>query len=104
MIFFKTRPPVEPVSFVKAICSDAANGVDQKRSRFVKRLTPMTVIGKATDKGIDDVAGQVVAPHFHGPDRVGRKVRFEPLLLSMSCVLDLAFAHAWLKREHVANG
>ena len=73
----KTRPPVEPVSFVHAICSDALAGVQQNRCRFVKRLTPMTAIGKATETGIDEVAQKVVAPHFHGPDNAGKKVRAE---------------------------
>ncbi|KAF2200943.1 hypothetical protein GQ43DRAFT_432039 [Delitschia confertaspora ATCC 74209] len=73
LLFFKTRPPIEPVSFVHAICSDAANGVKPKGCRFVKRLTPITAIGKATEKGIDEVALEVVAPHFHGPDNTGKK-------------------------------
>ncbi|KAF2175073.1 hypothetical protein K469DRAFT_612081 [Zopfia rhizophila CBS 207.26] len=73
LVFFKTRPPIQPVSFVRAICQDAADGIEQKRSRFVKRLTPITAIGKATDKGLDEVAQQVVAPHFHGPDHAGKK-------------------------------
>ena len=34
----------------------------------------MTLIGKATEKGLDEVAKSVLAPHFHGSDRVGKKV------------------------------
>jgi tRNA acetyltransferase TAN1 len=74
VIFFKTRQPVEPVAFVQKICQDAANGVPQPLCRFVKRLTPITATAKATDKGLDEVAQQVLAPHFHGPDRAGKKV------------------------------
>ncbi|KAF2470419.1 THUMP domain-containing protein [Lindgomyces ingoldianus] len=73
LMFFKTRHPVEPVSFVRSICHDAADGVEQTRCRFVKRLTPITAIDRASEKGLDDVAQQVLAPHFHGPDQVGRK-------------------------------
>ena len=40
----------------------------------MKRLTPITAIDKATDRGLDEVAQQVLAPHFHGPDRAGKKV------------------------------
>lgn len=75
VIFFKTRPPVEPVSFVHSICQDAADGAEQKRCRFVKRLTPITAMEKATERGLEEVAQRVVAPHFHGPDHVGKKVR-----------------------------
>lgn len=74
MVFFKTRPPVEPVSFVHTICTEAASSAERKQSRFVKRLTPMTVMGKATDKGLDEIIQQVLAPHFHGPDCSGKKV------------------------------
>ena len=74
MIFFKTRQPVDPVALVLRICQDAAEGVEQTLCRFVKRLTPITAIDKATDRGLDEVAQQVLAPHFHGPDRAGKKV------------------------------
>ncbi|KAF2658112.1 THUMP domain-containing protein [Lophiostoma macrostomum CBS 122681] len=73
LLFFKTRHPIEPVSFVQKICQDAAIGVEQKRCRFVKRLTPITAIEKATEKGLDDVAQLALAPHFHGPDKQGKK-------------------------------
>ncbi|KAF2258571.1 hypothetical protein CC78DRAFT_504431 [Lojkania enalia] len=73
LLFFKTRPPVEPVSFVHSLCQEAANGVGRKRCPFVKRLTPITAIEKATKRGLDDVAQQVLAPYFHGPDQAGRK-------------------------------
>lgn len=67
VIFFKVLPPVEPVGFVHQICSDAASSTSRKQSRSVKRLTPMTLMGKATETGLDEVARQVLAPHFHDP-------------------------------------
>ena len=76
VLFFKTRQPIEPVSFIQRICQDAASGIPQKLCRFVKRLTPITAIEKATEKGLDDVARLVLAPHFHGPDQQGKKVLF----------------------------
>ncbi|KAJ4291093.1 hypothetical protein N0V90_010291 [Kalmusia sp. IMI 367209] len=73
LLFFKTRSPVEPVSFIHKICQDAAEGVEHQRCRFVKRLTPLSAIGKATAKGLEDVAAEVLAPHFHAPDQAGKK-------------------------------
>lgn len=73
LLFFKTRQPVEPVSFVHKICQDVADGVEQKRCRFVKRLTPITAIDKATENGLENVAQQVLAPHFHGDDKGQKK-------------------------------
>lgn len=74
VIFFKTRSPVRPTELVRAICEDAANKPDRKQSRSVKRLTPMTLIGKATEKGLQEVAQQVLAPHFHQDVASGKTV------------------------------
>lgn len=75
VVFFKTRAPVDPVSFVHKICQDTADGVQHKNCRFVKRLTPITGIEKANQKGLETVAEQVLAPHFHGEENAGKKVR-----------------------------
>lgn len=74
VIFFKTRPPVMPVQIVHEICGDTAANPNQRKSRFVKRLTPITLMGKATEKGLEEVANAVLAPHFHKPEQKGIKV------------------------------
>ncbi|KAJ4348337.1 uncharacterized protein N0V89_009711 [Didymosphaeria variabile] len=73
LIFFKTRSPVEPVSFLHKICQDTADGVEHQRCRFVKRLTPLSAIGKVAGSGLKDIATQVLAPHFHAPEQSGKK-------------------------------
>jgi tRNA acetyltransferase TAN1 len=73
-MFFRTRSPLEPVSFVHKICQDIAEGAQPRNLRYVKRLTPITATDKATAQGLDSVAKQVLAPHFHGKDQVGKKV------------------------------
>lgn len=75
MVFFKSIPPIEPVSFVRSICEDASKTSERKQSRFVRKLTPMELVGKATEKGLEEVAQHVLAPHFHGPENAGKKVR-----------------------------
>ncbi|KAI4141722.1 MAG: hypothetical protein L6R39_005213 [Caloplaca ligustica] len=65
VLFFKTRAPVEPVSLVAKICEDASNDPSLKRTRFVKRLTPMTRMGKANEKGLEEVARAVLKPVFY---------------------------------------
>jgi tRNA acetyltransferase TAN1 len=74
VIFFKTREPVEPVTFVEKICRDTAAGVQLQNCRYVKRLTPITGTEKANAKGLETVAKQVLAPHFHGTDQAAKKV------------------------------
>jgi tRNA acetyltransferase TAN1 len=73
-MFFKTRLPVEPVTFVEKICQDTAAGVQHRNCRYVKRLTPITAIEKANAQGLESVAKQVLAPHFHGTNQAEKKV------------------------------
>jgi tRNA acetyltransferase TAN1 len=80
VLFFKTREPIEPISFVRKICEDAANGIEQQRCRFVRRLTPITATAKATERGLEDVARQVMAPHFHVPDQAAKKVSLSSIV------------------------
>jgi tRNA acetyltransferase TAN1 len=74
VIFFKTVAPVEPVSFVHKICEDAMANPMHKRTRTAKRLAPMTLMGKATMEGLEEVAKQVLAPHFHQAPVTPKKV------------------------------
>jgi len=75
VVFFKTKAPIEPVSFVHRICSDGVQDSDRKRSRWTRRLTPMTMMGKATEKGLEEVTKAVLAPHFHAEGVTPKKVR-----------------------------
>lgn len=89
VIFFKVLLPIEPVSFVHQICSDAASGTSRKQSRSVKRLTPMTLMGKATETGLGEVTRQVLAPHFHNPSTTSsaKKVRTFPCISVARCIM-----------------
>jgi hypothetical protein len=75
VLFFKSVPPVDPSSFVLSFVKDLSEHPTRKRAHAVKRLTPITLIGKATEKGIDELAEKVLAPHFHGEAVEEKKVR-----------------------------
>ncbi len=98
VLFFQTRAPVEPVSFVHRLCSDAAASSEESRrnrSRWVLRLTPMTLMGKATEKGLEGVARTVLAPHFHrtdGGECSAKKVRLSELRVESASFLFLALS------------
>lgn len=66
---------MEPVLLVQRICEDAASCPEIKKSRFVQRLTPLTLIGRASENGLQETAAKVLAPHFHQDDGVSKKVR-----------------------------
>lgn len=78
IMFFKTQAPIEPVEFVRRICEDAMASSERKTGRFVKRLTPMTLMGKATEKGLEEVSAKVLAPHFHTEGSAGKKFAIRP--------------------------
>jgi len=87
VLFFKTSEPVVPVDFVLSFCRNAASHPERKLPGIVRRLTPITLVGKATEKGLVDLATQVLAPHFHGDAPSGRKVS------TISCEPHLPFPH-----------
>jgi tRNA acetyltransferase TAN1 len=74
VVFFKTVAPVEPVSFVKKVCEDAMNNASHKRTRFTKRLSPVSLMGRASVDGLEKVAAEVLPPHFHQETSQPRKV------------------------------
>ncbi|CAK4034219.1 related to dihydropteroate synthase [Lecanosticta acicola] len=80
VIFFKTSAPVDPVSLVKTICEDAMSDSEKKRTRFAKRLSPMTLMGRASTEGLEKVAQEVLAPHFHQEPFQKRKFAIRPTL------------------------
>ncbi|KAK3305506.1 uncharacterized protein B0T15DRAFT_532526 [Chaetomium strumarium] len=67
LLFVKTQPPVDPVALVRRICEDAKSCNEHPglmRCRYVNRLTPMSITGKATEQGIVEVARKALAPWF----------------------------------------
>ena len=80
VLFFKTVPPVEPVTFVERICQDKAAGSLLQGCRFVKRLTPMTRMGKATEGGLQGVGQEVLHEGTMGPKGKGIKYAIRPTL------------------------
>jgi tRNA acetyltransferase TAN1 len=65
VLFFKTRSPIDPVDFVHRICQEIVSTPGIRRMRYVNRLTPVTLIGKATEKGLEEVAKAVLSGHFN---------------------------------------
>ncbi|THY67287.1 hypothetical protein D6C87_10305 [Aureobasidium pullulans] len=100
VIFFKTRAPVEPVSFVRRIVEDAAKPNAPKRTRFCNRLMPMTLMGKATENGLIKVAQEVLAPHFHQEPHVSRKVGCTAVVKPLRCLWNMQFAIRPTIRNH----
>jgi tRNA acetyltransferase TAN1 len=65
VLFFKIRPPIDPVDFVHRICKEIVSTSGVRRMRYINRLTPMTLMGKATEKGLEEVGKAVLGQHFN---------------------------------------
>lgn len=83
LFFIKVRNPVNPVKFVRQICQDAAqtaatssgdNGqaLATRMTRYVNRMTPISWVGKASEKGVEDLARSVLEPWFHLKDATAK--------------------------------
>lgn len=72
-----TRTTVDPVEIIHRLCLEASNPQIPQRSRFVKRLTPISTLAKTLRQGLDTVSEEVLPRHF-GPDKEGniKSVKF----------------------------
>lgn len=66
LLFVKTKAPVEPRAFIRSICDDAQLAKDrtQRKSRFINRFIPITLMGRASENGVEEIAKTVLSEHF----------------------------------------
>lgn len=63
---------------VHKICSDAQANPERKRSRWIMRLTPISLVHKILSDGLEELAQEVLKPHFHS-GAPSKKVSFSIL-------------------------
>ena len=76
VLFFALAPPIDPCALVHRILSDAntCQGSPRARlnrapmTRYTRRLTPITLVGKAHIKQLQEVATTVLASAFERKD------------------------------------
>ncbi|KAI5842508.1 hypothetical protein DFP73DRAFT_479854, partial [Morchella snyderi] len=61
VVFFRTKEPCVPTEIVHALLS----GKVQSQSMWTHRLTPISRTGKATPEVLEEIAREVLKPHFH---------------------------------------
>ncbi|ROW15725.1 hypothetical protein VPNG_02034 [Cytospora leucostoma] len=65
LLFMRCKAPIEPVDFSRRICQDAATvGHGGVKARYLNRLTPVSVIVKATESGLIEGARKALTGHF----------------------------------------
>lgn len=72
-----SKSSVDPVEVVHRLCLEASKPGSTQRSRFVKRLTPISSLAKTLRQGLETVSEEVL-PHYFGPDEKGnvKSVKF----------------------------
>ncbi|CAG8627216.1 6063_t:CDS:2 [Acaulospora morrowiae] len=68
VVFVKTDPSINPVHLVHHILTDLNNS-GQKKTRFCKRLIPITKTCYANMNDIEKLSEEVIKPHFYTQDR-----------------------------------
>ncbi|KAI1145881.1 hypothetical protein F4825DRAFT_442524 [Nemania diffusa] len=103
VLFMRTRAPVDPLVLVREICSDAAvaKDVSLRRSRFINKLTPITLTGKANEKGLEDVASKVLPSHFQLAEGEGEETGDGEGNACSYAIRPTLRAHTTLKRTDV---
>jgi tRNA acetyltransferase TAN1 len=79
--------PIDPVALVHKICTEAASNSSQKRSRYIKRLTPISLIRKSLGGGLESLCSTVLPPHF-GPSQPPWKFAIRPSVRNKNNQLD----------------
>lgn len=52
------------MDLVHRICQEVVEDPDVRRMRYVNRLTPVTVMAKANEKGLEELTAAVLQKHF----------------------------------------
>lgn len=71
VIFVRLDKSIDPVELVHRLCAEAQTNPETKKSRYVKRMTPVTEIRKTLSVDLEAFAREILKPHFHsgGPPK-----------------------------------
>ncbi|KAK1142449.1 hypothetical protein N8T08_007811 [Aspergillus melleus] len=71
VFFVKFDKSIDPEKLVHQLCVDAHTHPEQKRSRYIQRLSPMRSIRKTLSVDLEEFAAEILKPHFHsgGPPK-----------------------------------
>ncbi|EXJ60248.1 hypothetical protein A1O7_04400 [Cladophialophora yegresii CBS 114405] len=62
---FPAKSPVDPVEVVRKICLAASNGDQSRpRSRYIRRLSPVSLMRKTLNEGLKTLCSQILPKHF----------------------------------------
>lgn len=64
-------PSIDPVQLVHRLCLEAEANPETKKSRYIKRMHPITSMRKTLSVDLEAFAKEILKPHFHsgGPPK-----------------------------------
>ncbi|KAJ5135605.1 uncharacterized protein N7515_004883 [Penicillium bovifimosum] len=65
VVFMRLDPSIEPVQLVHRLCSEAYANPEIKKSRWIKRMHPVTSVRKTLSVDLEAFAKEILKPHFH---------------------------------------
>ncbi|KAE8152708.1 hypothetical protein BDV25DRAFT_150645 [Aspergillus avenaceus] len=63
--FIRFDKSIDPEKLVHDICLDAYTNPEQKRSRYIQRMTPVKSVRKTLSVDLEAFAQEILKPHFH---------------------------------------
>ncbi|OQD85712.1 hypothetical protein PENANT_c009G08706 [Penicillium antarcticum] len=71
VVWMRLDPSVDPVQLVHRLCLEAEANPETKKSRYIKRMHPITSIRKTLSVDLEAFAKEILKPHFHsgGPPK-----------------------------------
>ncbi|KIW68972.1 hypothetical protein PV04_04880 [Phialophora macrospora] len=62
---FPAKSTIDPVEVVRKLCRNASNeDTSTPRSRYIKRLTPVSLVRKTLNDGLETLCSQILPRHF----------------------------------------
>ncbi|KUL90415.1 hypothetical protein ZTR_00117 [Talaromyces verruculosus] len=81
IVLYRVDKSIDPVKLVHDICEEARANPDQRKSRWIKRMIPITQIRKVLSVDLSVFAKEVLQPVFHADD-VPKKYAIRPAVRS----------------------
>ncbi|KAJ5494147.1 hypothetical protein N7463_010234 [Penicillium fimorum] len=75
--FMRLDPSIDPVELVHRLCTEAYAHPETKKSRWIKRMHPVTSIRKTMSVDLAAFAKEILKPHFHSGGPL-KTVSFKP--------------------------
>lgn len=68
VVLYRINKSIDPVKLVHDICVDARANPDERKSRWIRRMTPVTQVRKVLSVDLEAFTKEIVNPYFNADD------------------------------------